>query len=718
MSRASRSKEPVEIFISYAHEDENLRKELEKHLSILTRRKMIIGWQDRKIIPGHNWKKEIDEKLNTAKVILLLVSADFLASDYCYGIEMKKALQRDKVKEARVIPVILRDVYWRGAPFGKLQALPTDGKAVTSWGNPDSAFKIVAEGIVKVIEEIRAKPPAGAPQSTGTKSSGRGKVSGQPGIWNVPHRRNPNFTGREELLAELREELTSGKHAALTQAIYGLGGVGKTQLATEYAYRHAGEYDVVWWVRSEEAATLAADYAALAGRLGLPEKDAREQEVVVEAVRGWLEGKQRWLLVFDNANGPEEVNRYLPGVVKGHVIITSRNPNWGEIASPLQVKVLEPDKGAEFLLHRTRQEDEASARTLSEELGGLPLALAQAGAYIEANGVTIEHYLELFQLRREDLWAGEQGPLDYDKRTVSITLSLAIKQVETKAPASMDLLHLCAFLGPDDIPRSMLSGGKEYLPEQLGETVADELKMNKAIEALRHYSLVEVDMDRTSLSVHRLVQAVVRDGLGGDERKVWAEAAVDVVDEAFPSESYDVRTWGECARLLPHGLAATGHVEELGIASGRAGRLLNHVGNYLWGRAQYTEAKTVLQRSVPIMSKVHGEEHSAYATTLNNLGMVLQDMGDLVGAKEHYERALAIDEQAFGPLHPNVARDVNNLGSVLQDMGDLQGAKEHLERAFRISRQFLGDEHPYTVGVGRNLLVVMLLLGEEASGEE
>ena len=556
-------------------------------------------------------------------------------------------------------------------------------------GKQDSAFKNVAEGIVKVIKEIQAKPPAGAPQSTGTKSSGRGKVSGQPRIWNVPHRRNPNFTGREELLAELRKELTSGKRAALTQAIFGLGGVGKTQLATEYAYRHAGDYDVVWWVRSEEAATLAADYAGLAGRLGLPEANARQQEVIVEAVRNWLEGHPRWLLVFDNANRPEDVNKYLPGVVKGHVIITSRNPIWGEIASPLQVKVLEPDKGAEFLLSRTRQEDEASARKLSEELGGLPLALAQAGAYIEANGVTIAHYLELFQLRREELWADERGPLGYE-RTVSATLSLAIKPVEAEAPAGVDLLKLCAFLGPDDIPRSLLSDGKEYLPEQLGETVADELKMNRAIEALRHYSLVEVDMDKSSLSAHRLMQAVVRDGLEEDESKMWAEAAVDVVNEAFPIQSNNVRTWAECTRLLPHVLSATSHIEKLGVSKGNAGRVLNQVSGYLKGRAQYLEAKNVLERALSIASEVYGLEHSNFAAVLSNLGAVMRLLGDLEGAKAHLERALAIDENVLGPNHPSVAIDVDNLGMVLQALGDLEGAKAHLERALAISEKALG----------------------------
>lgn len=158
MSDAAKPKEPVEVFYSYAHEDEGLRNELEKHLSILKRTGVITGWHDRKILAGHDWETIIDVRLNTAKVILLLISADFLASDYCYGIELERALQRDETGDARVIPVILREVHWRGAPFGRLQALPTDGRAVTSWPNRDRAFTDVARGIAKAVEEIQANP--------------------------------------------------------------------------------------------------------------------------------------------------------------------------------------------------------------------------------------------------------------------------------------------------------------------------------------------------------------------------------------------------------------------------------------------------------------------------------------------------------------------------------------------------------------------------------
>jgi tetratricopeptide (TPR) repeat protein len=834
MSEDIRSNEPVEVFYSYAHKDEKLRIELDKHLSILKRQNIITGWHDRKIIGGDDWKDEIDKHLNTAKVILLLISADFLASDYCYGIEVERALERNAAGEARVIPVVLRAVYWKGALFRNLQALPTDGKAVTSWQNRDEAFTNITEGIAKAIEEIQQTNPqvqvrvvreisdliddkaeivaldyqevyghhvnastseiqAKLEQQRVSRRIAQGRwrielagtmddikklpiqdivdqlrlitgdmqltllaiesgsvilvfegarnsfelleylfrtgeltaigdirlqdVSWQPNwlanaIWNVPYRRNPDFTGREELLVELREKLTSGKAAALTQAIYGLGGVGKTQLATEYAYRYDGEYDVVWWLRAEDAATLVEDYAALAGRLELREKDARDQEVIVEAVRGWLTREQRWLLVFDNANRPEDVSKYLPGVVRGHVIITSRNPNWGGIASTLQVKVLEQAEGVEFLLSRTRQEDEESARKLSVELGGLPLALAQAGAYIEANGVTIAHYLELFQSRRAELWGEERGPLDYDKRTVSATLNLAIKHVDIESPRSVDLLNLSAFLGPDDIPLTLLSRGHEHLPELLGATVADDLEINETIGALRRYSLVEVAEKKDSLSVHRLVQAVVRDGLGEDESKVWAEAAVDVVNEVFPYDKDDVRTWGESARLLPHALATTGHIEELGILSGSAGRLLNEVGKYLRGRAQYVEAKSALERSLSIMSKVYGAKHSYYASTLVSLGTVLQELGDLEGARAHYERALAIDEKVFGLDHPTVAIDVNNLGTVLRELGDLEGAKGHLEKALAIDEKVYGPDHPTVAIRVNNLGRVLQELGD------
>jgi hypothetical protein len=146
------SKQEVEVFLSYAHKDEDLRDELAKHLRILVRQGVITDWHDRKITAGSQWKGEIDNHLNTSRVILLLISADFMDSDYCYDVEMKRALERHETKEARVIPIILRPVYWKGSPFAKLQALPREAKPVTSWEDRDEAFANIVEGIQAALE--------------------------------------------------------------------------------------------------------------------------------------------------------------------------------------------------------------------------------------------------------------------------------------------------------------------------------------------------------------------------------------------------------------------------------------------------------------------------------------------------------------------------------------------------------------------------------------
>lgn len=478
-------------------------------------------------------------------------------------------------------------------------------------------------------------------------------------ISNIPHPHNPNFTGRVDLLDRLQKALSSGERAAFTQtsAITGLGGVGKTQLALEYSYRHADDYRVVWWVRSEEPATLAADYAALAKKLDLPEKEAQDQRITVEAVRCWLEQNGGWLLVFDNAQEFKDLENFLPRAGSGHVITTSRKQSWGGVARMLTVDMFTPAESVAFLRRRTGQNDEDAAKALAEALGNLPLALEQAGAYIQETGITLVAYLKLFQERRKELL--RRGKPEAYPDTVATTWDLSFQKAREEVPASADLLNLCAFLAPDDIPKSLLTNSAEYLPDRLASAVKDEMALNDAVAALKRYSLLTVADD--SLSVHRLVQAVARDRLSEEEQKRWAEAAVQHVNDAFPQESQDVRTWDECSALLPHALAAAGHSERLEVAPEPTSRLLNQAGLYLIGRAEFSEAKSV------------------------------------------HERALEIDEKVYGPDHTEVATDVNNLGVVLQDLGDIEGARNNLERSLEIFQHFLGEDHPKTKLVRENL---------------
>jgi tetratricopeptide (TPR) repeat protein len=488
-----------------------------------------------------------------------------------------------------------------------------------------------------------------------------------------------------------------------------MGGVGKTQLAVEYIYRHKPDYRVIWWIHSEESATMAADYASLADDLDLPEKDSTDQTEIVRAVKCWLEHNSGWLLIFDNAHDPGAIRDYLPQGGAGHIIITSRSPDWGSVAGLLPVKKFDRADSIEFLCKRTGQDDQDAADALADELGDLPLALEQAGAYIETTGTTLADYQELFRSRRRELWGDEFPPPDYPD-SVATTWSLSMDDVRVKSEEAADLLNLCAFLAPDEIPLEILGEGAEHIPEPLASTASDRLAMNRAIRVLRRYSLIDVSDE--SLSVHRLVQAVVRDRLGEDEEKRWAETAVRLLSAVFPLESDDVRTWHRCSRLLPHAMAAAAHAEAREAAPEETSLILNQTGLYLLGRAEFVEAKAHLERALTLAEKVYGRDHPVVAIRVNNLGGVLRALGDLHRVKECFERALKINEEFYGRDHHEVATVVNNLGLVLYDLGDPRAAKDHFERALAIDEKVYGRDHSDVATFVNNLGLVLQDLGD------
>jgi len=507
-------------------------------------------------------------------------------------------------------------------------------------------------------------------------------------ILNIPFPKNPNFIGRTKILEELAKAPSSSPQIF---ALTGLGGMGKTQVALKHIYDHRDDYKHIWWLRSEEPAVLAGDYARMAKDLNLPAKDFQDLSEVAEAVRRWLEGPQdsRWLLVFDNAKAPDKIERYIPRAGNGQVIITSRHPLWSSMAKPLPVDEMEPEEAVEFLLKRTGQKDEAAARALAKELGCLPLALEQAGAYILETGIGLSGYLSRFQERwQEILRLGR--PISY-RDTVATTWEISFQDVEKESPAAADLLNLLAFLAPEEIPRSLLAAGAKPLPEPLASVMKDRLELDKAVAALRRYSLIEATGDL--LSVHRCVQAVTRDRLAEEGRKRWAGAAVKLLDGAFSFDRNDMKTWALCSPLLPHALASAARAERLKAAPEETSHLLNEVGLYLKNQGDFTEARSALETALSIGENIFGPDHTRVATMANNLASVLRDLGDLQEAKRLFERALQIDEKAFGKDHTSVAIRVNNLASVLQDLGDLQEAKRLFERALQIDEKTFGPEH-------------------------
>ncbi|MCX6673443.1 MAG: FxSxx-COOH system tetratricopeptide repeat protein [Methanothrix sp.] len=631
-----------DFFISYNKADRQWAEWIAWQLEEAGHSVVIQCWD---FLPGCNFVLEMHEAAKAAERTIGVLSPNFLASMFAQQ-EFAAALVRDPTGEKRKLLLIrVQDCQ----PDGLLAAI----NYLDLVGLDEDAAR---KKILAVAGGKRLKPSSqpGFP-STHAEMQGPRFPGALPPIWNVPHLRNPNFTGREQMLNDLHAVLNSGQTASWLQALTGLGGKGKTTLAREFAYRYQADYDLIWWVRAEEPASITMDYAGLAAALGLPKMDSPDQ--VVNAVKGWLGQNRKWLLIFDNAQDPDALNRFLPQGGGGHVLITSRNPNWGSLASLLPVDVFEPTEAVDFIRRRTNQDDHSSAQALATETGRLPLALEQAGAYIKESGIKLSDYLARFRKNRAEILKRGK-PTDY-LDTVATTWNISFQAVRTKSPAGADLLVLCSFLAPDDIPRSMIAAGAEHFPEPLASAAADELELDSAMAELRRYSLITGVGD--NFSMHQLVQVVVRSWLAKDELKKWSAASLDMLNGAFQFDENSQKSWEECAPLLLHALACAGYAEVHGVASEIIAEILNNAGSYQRHFADFDEAKSC------------------------------------------FERALAIDEKAFGQEHPSVARDVNNLGAVLQDLGDLAGAKRCYERSIRILQKFLGDDHPLTKKAKANL---------------
>ncbi len=632
--------------------------------------------------PGGNFVLEMDRAIQECERVVAVLSPDYLTSLFTQPEWAAYFAQDSTSAQRRIVPVRIRECELKGL-LAQIVYVDLVGKEK----------KAAQTDLLEGVKIGRRKPtdepdlPGRAPRVIANKPRFPGAL---PDVWNIPHNRNPNFTEPGNRLKELRGAFASGNTASLRQCLMGLGGAGKTGLALEYCYRNASEYAIVWWIRSENPETLSTDYAALAAKLGLPEADAKEQPAIVAAVRDALQHRHDWLLIFDNANAPDDLLDLLPSS-RGHVLITSRNPAWRRVATPLPVTKWLPEVAIEFLLKRTGQTDAQAAGEVAQEVDYLPLALEQAGAYIDSTATTLSSYLILYRKHRLTLLRRGRTQVA-NRATVETTWELAFQQIEKESPAAAALVNLCAFFAPDDIPRDMIVAGADDLPEPLRETVADELSFEDAIGVIRRYSLIE-STGGASLSMHRLVQAVARSRLDAEGQKRWAEAALEIVNSAFPFDGNDVRTWTECARLLPHARSAMDFAQSLEVGSESTARLSSHLGTYLKGRAEYEEAKAAYERALMIGEKAFGPDHPTFAIMVNNIGSVLQDLGDLAGAKAAYERALKINEKAFGPDHPTVATRVNNLGAVLRALGDLAGAKAAFERALKIDEKALGPDH-------------------------
>jgi tetratricopeptide (TPR) repeat protein len=688
----------ADFFVSYTGADRAWAEWIAWQLEAEGYTVVVQAWD---FIPGRSWTHEMQQATATAERVVLVLSAAYLQSEHGEA-EWQVFQARDPLgKLGLLLPARVGEI----DPPGLLKTRIYVDLVGRDAASARSALLAAARGARGKPAEEPEFPGRLIPSPSSTPEAPR-----YPGrrlvVTNLPPR-NPDFSGRDTLLTELHERLMNTEATAVVQAatVHGLGGVGKTQLALEYAYRYGTDYDVMWWVPAEQPVAIPGWLAGLARRLGVPEQ--ADQAELLASLWDVLRQRDRWLLIYDNAEGPRELAPYRPPAGGGRVLATSRASTWDRGTATVRLDVLDRDEAVAFLRRRIGSSDTATVAALAEALGDLPLALEQAAAYMDETHTLPADYLALYREHSAELLAlGE--PLTTEQ-TVATTWQVALDRVRATI-AAQELLSLCAFLAPDDIPRALLPERAEVLPEPLRGAVARRLAYNQAISAIGRYSLVTVTAE--AISAHRLVQAVVRHGLNAQAAREWTTAAVRLVGAGFPEEAEDVKVWPIAARLLPHALAATDHAAALGADPTATSKLLHQAGRYLWGRAEHIQAKTLHQRALEIRETYLGADHLVTAQSLHNLGLVLQELGDLDGARTRHRRALQIREAHFGPDHPQAANSLNQLGRVLYAQGDLDGARPLLERALRIREEQLGADHPQTASSLNQLGRVLYAQGD------
>jgi hypothetical protein len=534
-------------------------------------------------------------------------------------------------------------------------------------------------------------------------------------IWGGVPIRNPDFTGRESLLSALARSLEeASKASVLPQTLHGLGGVGKTQLALEYVYRSADQYDLVWWISAEQPPLVLASLEELGRRLGLPISEDKKQTAAT--VKDALASSPlRWLLVFDNADRPDDISDLVPSA-GGHVLLTSRNHAWANVWDAIEVDVFDRDESVELLRKRSSAISSTDAHRLADKLGDLPLALDQAASWQAATGMPVSEYLQLFDEHVRELLS-EGKPMAYPT-TVAAFVSLAFERLRQEAPAVAQLLEMFAFLGAEPISVSLLRRGREAkISQPLSRALRDSIGLSRTIRDLRRYGLAKVDPDQR-IQVHRLIQLVLRESLG-DELSGQARSNVhNLLASANPGEPDQPDTWQAHAEIGPHILAGelidSDNVEARRVALDQI-RFLYVIGDYEGSRRLGEIAAASWERGE---GEGVGPDGELTLIGRRHLAGALRALGMYERARtlqaDTYERMCRV----FGKDHEHTLSTARALGADLRIAGDFPSALRTEEESVGRHLRVFGEEDASTLWVRNNLAVSLRMLSDFARAYE
>jgi len=539
-------------------------------------------------------------------------------------------------------------------------------------------------------------------------------IKGLPRYFNVPYLKNQNFWGRESILVKIRSTLTSDNEQKSKIVIHGIGGVGKTHIAVEYAYRYADNYDIIWWVRTENSITMTADLVGLSERLNLTEKNNKDQEASIHALLNFLKKEDRWLIIFDNADNPEILLNYIPKDKYGHVIITSRNPSWENIYT-LKVPVMNRRESIELLQNLTQQKNQKIADELANNLGDLPLALVQVGSFIKDKQTSLPDYLSLFKKSQRNIHDISLANSEYPQ-SVFTSFNISFQQLEKKSPEAMNLMYLLSFMAPDFIPLDILFAWTKKYAEKYANTISDINDLNKLVEKLAGLSLVS-SSDKF-ISVHRLIQNITLNRMETIKRKNFGVDIINFLNESFIFEKDNNESWTSCSILLPHVISTIEHSEAYEIKSDLSGILLTRAGDYLVNFSEYSDAEKLLDKALGINRNIYGKNHPEVAKVHFAKSKILYENGNFPEAQKEINISLKMDKDAYGYSHPDVSRDLNFLGIILCDLGEFEEARKNYDLLLKIDINLYHENHPMIARDYNNLGMVLNFLKEHEKARE
>lgn len=643
-----------DFFVSYNKVDKQWAKWIAATLEAEGYSCIIQAWDFR---PGDNFVLDMHNALINSERFIAVLSPDYLTSLYCQA-EWSAAFIKDPNSEKRIfIPVRVKDFEPEGLLAGVIY-IDLYGTDETTAGK-------------RLINGVDTKDiPRNRPSFPGTRTV---RFPNSLPFNNLPYIRNVFFTGRSNVLDDLSKEFDTGSAVSLTQTITGLGGIGKTQTALEYAYRYAEKYDWIWWIIAESEATVMKAYQEFALKIKLINDTQQDNKIIREAVLTWMDTHEKWLFIFDNLDSVSGDTAWWPRNNRGNILITTRNQRLS-IGKGIDVSVFTEEEAKSFLEKRTGiYNDPQNAALLSKRLGYLPLALEQAAAFIK-DSLNFPEYLMLLDKHGLTVLEETDGVIDY---SMPVTATWEISFEKINIEGAKQLLYLCAYMASDNIDSSMFSENAKLLPPPLCAQLANDLHAIKVWKELTRFSLLHKQDDKQSYSMHRLLQEVVRKKIDIDSQ--WAHCCLMIFINTFDFQYGELPSHHQFIRQLPHVEALLTHIElslkteidriKLAKLYGIGGIGLFYLADYIQSMYWFENAKTICEKEL-------GTDHQDTAFIYSNIALIHKTLGNYSKALQWYHKALIIDEKVLGDSHPQTISLRNNIARVFEGLGDYDKALE------------------------------------------